>query len=49
MFKLKNIINLDYFGVDFSLTEKGDIILFEANATMRSTFYQKTILDLLFH
>lgn len=36
---LKRIIGLDYFGMDFNLTENGEMILFEANATMLSSFH----------
>jgi hypothetical protein len=41
--KIKEIIKLDYFGVDFGLTEGGDMILFEANATMQSSFRPDSI------
>lgn len=34
---LKQSIQLDYFGVDFSFMNTGEIILFEANATMLSS------------
>ncbi|MFZ2727721.1 MAG: hypothetical protein WAX77_15825 [Methylococcaceae bacterium] len=36
--ELKKIIGLDYFGVDFNLTQNGEFVLFEANATMLSSF-----------
>ena len=29
-----DVLNLDYGGIDFSLTDKGEILLFETNATM---------------
>jgi len=32
--KIQEILGLDYCGVDFALTPEGDVILFEANATM---------------
>jgi len=41
--KIKEIIKLDYFGIDFGLTEGGDMILFEANATMMSSFQPESI------
>src|SRR5207342_3679313 len=31
---IRERLGLDYFGVDFGLSEDGEIILFEANATM---------------
>lgn len=41
---IKSLIGLDYFGVDFSFLPDGHIILFEANATMRS-FYPEWVAD----
>jgi hypothetical protein len=32
--RIQAVINLDYFGIDFSLDANGDVIVFEANATM---------------
>ena len=32
--RIQNILGLDYGGIDFGLNESGDILLFEANATM---------------
>lgn len=32
--QIRDMLGLDYAGVDFSLNDKGEIILFEANATM---------------
>jgi aromatic-L-amino-acid decarboxylase len=31
---IQNTLNLDYGGIDFGLNERGDVLLFEANATM---------------
>jgi hypothetical protein len=31
---IRDVLGLDYAGVDFSVNEKGEILLFEANATM---------------
>jgi len=33
--QIRDMMGLEYAGVDFSLNEKGEILLFEANATMR--------------
>ncbi len=33
--QLNDVLGLDYLGVDFSLDQKGEMLLFEANATMR--------------
>ncbi len=32
--RVQTTVNLDYFGIDFSLDANGDVIVFEANATM---------------
>jgi aromatic-L-amino-acid decarboxylase len=32
--EIQNILGLDYGGIDFGLNRKGDVLLFEANATM---------------
>jgi D-alanine-D-alanine ligase-like ATP-grasp enzyme len=32
--QIREILSLDYGGVDFALNKDGDILLFEANATM---------------
>jgi glutathione synthase/RimK-type ligase-like ATP-grasp enzyme len=34
LFRIKSVLGLDYFGVDFSITKSGRLVLFEANATM---------------
>jgi hypothetical protein len=31
---IQNTLSLDYGGIDFGLNERGDVLLFEANATM---------------
>jgi glutathione synthase/RimK-type ligase-like ATP-grasp enzyme len=32
--QIQNTLGLDYGGIDFGLNERGDVLLFEANATM---------------
>jgi hypothetical protein len=32
--EIQNILGLDYAGIDFGLNAAGDVLLFEANATM---------------
>jgi len=31
---IRDALRLDYFGIDFSLTTGGEVVFFEANATM---------------
>ena len=32
--RIRDVLNLDYGGIDFGVDESGDVLLFEANATM---------------
>jgi alpha-ketoglutarate-dependent taurine dioxygenase/glutathione synthase/RimK-type ligase-like ATP-grasp enzyme len=36
--KVSDIMNLDFFGIDFTVTESGELFIFEANAAMRHNF-----------
>ena len=38
MEKLADLVGLDFFGIDFNVTESGDILIFEMNPAMRHAF-----------
>ena len=35
---IRDVINLDFFGIDFTLTPNGDVLVFEANPAMRHNY-----------
>lgn len=35
---ISDVIQLDFFGIDFTVTPKGELVIFEANAAMRHNF-----------
>jgi hypothetical protein len=39
---IRGRIELDYFGIDFALLANGEVLLFEANATMNFIYFPKT-------
>ncbi|MGD1859702.1 MAG: hypothetical protein ACFB0E_07005 [Leptolyngbyaceae cyanobacterium] len=38
LYAIRDTIDLDFFGIDFTLDSEGNVILFEANAAMRHNF-----------
>lgn len=39
---IRNRMELDYFGIDFALLPNGEVLLFEANATMNFIYFPKS-------
>jgi hypothetical protein len=38
LFQIRDLINLDFFGIDFTIAQDGSLFVFEANAAMRHNF-----------